>query len=219
MLIDFRQLWPKYNIHPTGVLHVGANVGEEAPVYLELGVKKQIWIEANPKIFDILVRNLAGNHEAKAYNFAAGDENTETILHESNNGSQSSSILELGNHSLVHPDVHYINDIPIRMYRIETFFKKIGNELTDNLYDLSDIDFLNLDVQGFEANVLHGMGDLLNQFKWIYTEVNSKETYKKCMLLPDLDLFLSDKGFRRVETFNAGGFLDRLGWSDALYCR
>ena len=68
MLIDFRQLWPKYGIYPTGVLHIGANVGEEATVYLELGVKRQIWIEANPIICDKLRVNISGNPEAVAYN-------------------------------------------------------------------------------------------------------------------------------------------------------
>lgn len=206
MLIDFRTLWPKYNIHPTGVLHVGANVGEEREVYRELGVDRQIWIEANPAIFQILGHNLSNNPLAIAYNFAAGDENKLVDLHISSNASQSSSVLELGNHKEVHPDVHYIGDVSVPMMRLDNF-------------KFRDCDFLNLDIQGFEGNVLRGMGTLLDQFKWIYTEINSKETYLGCMQLPELDEFLSQRGFKRVETFNNGGFLDRLGWSDALYVK
>jgi hypothetical protein len=51
---------------------VGANVGEEAPVYLELGIKKQIWIEANPEIFLKLKSNLSNNPDAIAYNTCIG---------------------------------------------------------------------------------------------------------------------------------------------------
>ena len=57
-MIDFRQLFPKYGIKPTGVLHVGANVGEEAPVYDELGIIHVCWIEANKEIYDKLCENL-----------------------------------------------------------------------------------------------------------------------------------------------------------------
>lgn len=51
MLIPFDYLFQKYNIKPKGVLHIGANVGEEAAMYDRLGVKKQVWIEGNPEIF------------------------------------------------------------------------------------------------------------------------------------------------------------------------
>ncbi len=55
MLIDFRTLFPKYGIKPNGILHVGANVGEESSIYLDLGIKNQIWIEANHDIYIQLV--------------------------------------------------------------------------------------------------------------------------------------------------------------------
>jgi hypothetical protein len=58
MLIDFRTLFPKYGIKPNGVLHIGGNVGEEFPVYMELGIIKQIWFEPNPKMYDQLMKNV-----------------------------------------------------------------------------------------------------------------------------------------------------------------
>lgn len=211
MLIDFRELFPKYNIHPKGVLHVGGNKGEEAPVYLELGIKRQVWIEADPEIFLLLKSNLSNNPEAVAFNFAAGDEDKDgVILHVANNGGQSSSILELGTHKIAHPEVHYVKDVKVNMYRLDTM-------LYPHL--CKDLDFLNLDVQGFEGNVLRGMGSLLDQFKWVYTEINCREVYTNCALLPDMDLFMTANRFRRVETFGEFTFLQRLGWSDCLYVR
>src|SRR5688572_16839906 len=108
MLIDFRQLFPRYNIKPQGVLHVGANVGEEAPVYDELGIKSVFWIEGNPDTYKLLCanienRNLTGHYSAC---YIISDENKEdATLHVSNNGSQSSSILDLGTHKTAHPEV------------------------------------------------------------------------------------------------------------------
>lgn len=211
MLIDFRELFPRYNIQPKGVLHVGANIGEEAPVYLELGIKRQVWIEANPEIFLKLKANISNNPEAVAFNFAAGDENKlEVPLHVSNNGSQSSSVLELGTHKIAHPDVYYVKDVNVQMWRLHDFL-----DLAYPPYSVRDWDFLNIDVQGFELNVLRGLGVIIDQFKWIYLEVNREELYKGCALIDSLDLFMTANRFKRVETKWAGN----TGWGDALYIR
>jgi FkbM family methyltransferase len=205
MLIDFRKLFPKYGIKPKGVLHVGANVGEEAPVYNELGITNVSWVEANPYICEKLRLNVEPlNH--KWYNFAASDESGNVILHESNNGSQSSSILELGTHKIAHPDVHYLRDIPVPMCRIDEAFTP---------QSLAGVDFLNMDIQGAELKALKGMGELLHNFKWAYLEVNKAELYKGCALVEDLDTYLLGFGFKRVETFWCGN----TGWGDALYIK
>ncbi len=209
MLIDFRQLFPKYDIKPKGVLHCGANVGEEAPVYLELGIKRQVWIEPNPDMIPKLSATLARNPEANFMCIAAGEENKPIVLHLSSNAGQSSSILELGTHQVVHPDVTFVRDVTVPMFRLDSFEPQT----------FEGLDLLNLDVQGYELHVLRGMGDLLKQFKWIYTEVNKNEVYKGCATLDSMDLFMTANGFRRVELFNNGGFFDRLNWSDALYIR
>lgn len=209
MLIDFRELFPKYNIKPAGVLHIGANVGEEAPVYLALGVKKQIWIEANPELIPKLSATLSSNPEACFMRFAAGEENKPVILHVSNNAGQSSSILELGTHTVVHPDVHYTHDVEADMFRLDSF--------APGTFD--GCDFLNLDIQGAELMALRGMGTLVDQFKWIYTEVNKNEVYRGCATIDSVDLFMTAHRFKRVELYNNGGFFDRLGWSDALYIK
>jgi len=206
MLIDFRTLFPKYNIKPKGVLHVGANVGEEAPVYLELGIKRQHWIEANEYIFAKLVSNISNNTEATAQNICIGDTTDELVIfHISNNGSQSSSILELGTHKTAHPEVHYVEEVEMRTVRIDMIIPELINGL----------DFLNIDLQGAELKALKGMGDLLHQFKWAYLEVNKEELYKGCALVGEIDSYLSGFKFQRVETKWCGN----TGWGDALYVK
>lgn len=205
MLIDFRKLFPRYNIKPKGVLHLGANIGEEAIVYNDLWIKTVTWVEANPEIFVKLKQNISKFSGQRAYNFCVGDEDKKTILHVADNGSQSSSVLELGTHKIQHPDVNYVKDIEVDMFRIDSFFNK-----SDIL--LGDADFLNCDLQGFELQAMRGMGDLLRQFKWIYSEVNKADVYKGCVHVNDLDLFLNGFGFKRVETAKWIG-----DWTDALY--
>lgn len=220
MLIDFRQLFPKYNIKPKGVLHVGANVGEEAPVYLELGIEQQVWIEANPDIHAKLKDNISGNKRAVAILQCVGENNNEKVIfHISNNAGQSSSVLDLGTHLIVHPEVKYIQDIEILSHRLDSvlnmlnlaYMMKKGND-RDEIYSL---DFLNIDLQGAELKALKGMGKYLNQFKWAYLEVNKEELYKGCALVGEIDEYLAGFGFKRVETLWAGN----TGWGDALYIK
>jgi FkbM family methyltransferase len=195
-------LFAKYNIKPKGVLHIGANVGEEAPVYDQLGIKKQVWIEGNPEVFLKLKQNINHNPQAVALNYVIGDENKPVTFHIANNGSQSSSVLELGVHSTQHPDVHYVRDIETTMHRIDS----LG-------LDLTNVDFLNIDLQGFEMQALRGMGDLLKQFRWAYLEINRDDTYKGCSQVDSMDLFMIGNHFRRVETKWVGC------WGDSLYIK
>jgi FkbM family methyltransferase len=205
MLIDFRQLFPKHNIKPKGILHVGANIGEEAQVYDELGVKRVSWVEANPDLIPTLLTNVR-RYGHSIYQACISDvDNEEVSFNISNNAGQSSSILELGTHKIAHPEVHYTKSLKMRTNRLDTLFK-------DGLHEA---DFLNIDLQGAELKALKGMGDLLNQFKWAYLEVNKAELYKGCALVGDIDMYLLGFGFKRVETFWCGN----TGWGDALYVK
>lgn len=204
MLIDFRKLFPKYGITPKGVLHVGANVGEEAPVYDELGIKDVVWIEANSQLIPQLLINTREKYKHKVLHALVGDvEGLEVELHISNNAGQSSSILELGTHKIAHPEVHYVGSEVMKMVRLDQHGCWGG------------LDFLNIDVQGSELKVLKGLGDVLHQFKWAYLEVNKAELYKGCPLVEDLDMYLLGFGFKRVETLWCGN----TGWGDALYIK
>lgn len=216
MLIDFRKLLPKYGITPRGVLHIGANVGEEFDVYMELGIENQIWFEPNPVIFEKLIKNISSNPNALAFGYCVGEENKNVVLHESNNAGQSSSILPLGTHKDVHPDVHYVNDIRVEMVRMDTFFQGRGVILGNKpISFLDEIDFLNIDIQGAELMALKGMGDYIKQFKAAYLEVNKAHLYEGCALVEEIDEYLSQYGFERVETLWAGD----TNWGDALYVK
>jgi FkbM family methyltransferase len=205
MLIDFRTLFPKYDIKPKGVLHVGANVGEEAPVYDELGIKDVVWIEANEQLLPQLTINTRDKYKHKVIHACVGDvQDLEVKFHISNNAGQSSSYLELGTHKTAHPEVHYVKDVVMKMKRIDQFGTCWGG-----------YDFLNIDLQGAELKALRGMGDVLHQFKWAYLEVNQQELYKGCALVEDIDMYMIGFGFRRAETKWCGN----TGWGDALYIK
>lgn len=208
MLIPFEILFRKYNINPNGILHIGANTGQEAEAYDKLGVKNVIWVEAIPDVYLKLRSHISKYPGHIAIEACVSDKDGETVeFNIANNEGQSSSFLELGTHKQEHPTVKYINQIALQTIRVDTLLQQ--NNLT-----LSDGWLLNIDLQGAELLALKGMGNLIDFFDYAYLEVNQKELYKGCPLIQDIDLFMGIKGFDRKETKMTGN-----GWGDALYSR
>src|SRR2546428_143455 len=77
-----------------GVLHIGANFGQEAGYYAKLGLKV-IWVEADPLLFDRLQENIATFDEQSAHQCLASDiDGQEVDFHIASNDGGSSSILK-----------------------------------------------------------------------------------------------------------------------------
>lgn len=201
MLIPLSSIVDKYKMTLTGVVHIGAHECEELEDYSKY-TNKIIWVEAQPSLVDKAKQR--GIHVHQAVLSSTDGETREFIV--TNNGA-SSSLLELKEHLTEHPWVYETR----RDIVTTTTFDRLVQ--TANL-NLSSCDFLNLDIQGMELAVLKGMKQTLHHFKYIYTEVNTKELYAGCALLADMDAYLTTQGFTRVETV-----MTPHGWGDALYIR
>jgi FkbM family methyltransferase len=206
MLIQLSEICNKYGIKPNVVLHVGACQMEELDDYVQQGIKKVIWIEANPDLVQANVNRAKDCGHILLHGLIYDTDDLELDFHISNN-LQSSSILEFQKHSSYHPQVEFTDTIKMKTSRLDSLL--ISNDI-----DGSEIDFLNLDIQGVELRALKSMGSYLDSIKYIYTEINTGEVYKENDQLDDLDEFLRIKGFNRVETK-----LTPYEWGDALYIK
>lgn len=205
MLIPLNDLHEKYDFNVTGVLHVGAHEGEEADAYDALGYTPVYWVEADANTCKKLEKNVAHRPGHHVLNAVCAEKSGLVTFHHANNG-QSSSILELGTHATEHPEVVYVGENEMLASTVDelAFLGLIGDEAN----------FVNLDVQGAELMVLKGAIEFLQHVDYIYTEVNKKELYVGCVLLPELDRWLRMRGFNRFETE-----MTPHGWGDALYMK
>jgi hypothetical protein len=106
-----------------------------------------------------------------------------------------------------------------RRRRIKNYIESnpdlFNNVKLDNFIEDKDkYNFINVDVQGYELEVFKGGSEFLNSIDYIMTEVNRAELYKGCARIEELDTFLSEYGFERVETTWDGGT-----WGDAFYVK
>ena len=118
-------------------------------------------------------------------------DNKEYDFHISNNRGLSSSIYDLALHKDIWPDVSFVETLKLQSITLPAL-------LAQNKIDHGLFDCLVMDTQGSELLVLLGSGNLINQFKYILTEVSDFQLYKDCCQLDEMSSYLSMHGFREV---------------------
>jgi FkbM family methyltransferase len=201
MLIQFEKV-REYGITPFGVIHVGMHKAEEYPIYKKACVNNIIFIEANKE----LAYNCNIDDESCIIVHAAVSDKVEEVEFHITNNSESSSILELGEHAQIYPHIKNVDSVKMKTVTLDTILKKI------NVF-IPSLNILNLDIQGAELKAMKGLTNW-DYIEAVFTEVNYKEMYKGCPHISEITAFLAEKGFEKVLEEDTG-----CGWGDALYVR
>jgi FkbM family methyltransferase len=204
MLLDLRSLAREHGMRIRGVLHGGAHECQEMEVYRSVAPNARVvWVEANPAVAE----RVRARGVADVYQALLSDEDGREVDFMVTNNEESSSMLELAEHRWEHPDVVEVARVRLRTSRLDSLLSRVAPGF--------DFNFVNLDIQGAELLALRGLGeDRLARVDYVYTEVNERELYRGCALLPEVDAFLCARGFRR-----AAIEMTRHGWGDALFVR
>ena len=204
MILSFTNIVKKYNMNISGIIHIGAHQGQEVREYVENGYQDIIMFEPLSENFRVLEENLKNmNANISAYQVALGNEEKNVVMYLSDNGLLSSSVLKPKVHLELHPSVGFPTTEEVEMKRLDSFVEETKN-----------FNFINMDVQGYELEVLKGGMETLKHIDYVYCEVNRDELYEGNVFIEDLDKFLADYSMERVETDWAGTL-----WGDALYIR
>ena len=190
-----------------GVLHIGAHLGEEEPLFTRLGVNHQAFFEPVAHSFERLQCIIGSTYPV--FQIALGNVNGTELMYVDTTCGMSSSLLK--------PTL-------VRKYYSEVEFGKMETVSVRRLDDIIDegwiqselFDFMMIDVQGYELEVLKGAEKFTSKFcKYIFCEVNNAQLYENGCLYTDIDKFLATCGFIRVEItpWNAQA------WGDALYMK
>jgi FkbM family methyltransferase len=207
MIFSYQYLLNKYKISPKGIIHIGAHNAEESTVYSRSGTERVLWIEGNQDLIEVIQDNISIYAQNKVYQALLSDKDGDEVRFKVTNKTMSSSILELGTHKEQYPSIIVEKELILFTNRFDTFIEK--NDIT-----IEEYDFVNLDIQGAELLVLKGFGEIVNKINYIYTEVNIDNVYEGCPLLDEIDEFLLENGFQRVELS-----LEYKSWGDAFYIR
>jgi len=204
MLLELPDLVRDFNLNITGIVHVGAHLGEEAEVYSRY-TDNVWWIEGNPGVMGKLQGLLAPYPTHHLINaLVTNQDYGQRIFHVSNYDGMSSSVFPFGQlHLDSSPDTIFVGDLKLETRTLDSLVKE---------HHITGVNMLCMDLQGAELLALKGASKLLGGIDYVYTEVNDDFVYEGCALVGELDELLF--GFTRVETRWTPA-----RWGDALFCR
>jgi FkbM family methyltransferase len=195
----------KNNIN--GVIHVGAHDGSCVKSYLKIGIKNILLFEPQKNLYKKIKKkfyfNLFNINIIKK-NYALSNYSGKSLFN-LNSNDQCSSLKELGKHKIIYKDFIVKKKIVVPVRTLYDFLKK----------KFKDYNFLNIDAQGSELDILRGAKNLIRQFDIIYLEVNFDYLYKKSPLVYKIDNYLKKYDYKRIYTITPY----HPTWGDAIYIK
>lgn len=137
--------------------------------------------EPNPAWFEELKTNVGSTKNVYLNNFALGDKEGIFLY---NHGGQSIGA------RVENPEVPNSDETRVQVKRLDTYMKE---------HNIQQIDFLKMDVEGYEAQVIEGMGDMITFCRYIqYEQAKSGSKSDFCKFLSEKDFDLYYVGYRNV---------------------
>lgn len=125
---------------------------------------------------------------------AIADWEGEALFHVANRDDNSSLRLPTAAQTRLFPGTDTPDTIQVPVTRLDRLLA--GQEMPPDA-------LLKVDVQGSEAEVLRGAGDLLRRFRWVYVECSRVELYEGQVLADDVVTLMREQGFDLRACHNA----------------
>lgn len=186
--------WLLENIPTNGtIIEAGTSDGTDTVEFVNI-VKDGIVYAFEPieELYNITNEKIKGYKNIKFLQAALSTEDSVQQMHVSRNNGQpwgSSSLLEPKEHLNVYHNITFNNKIDVKTLSFDKFIK-------DN--NINKIDFLWLDLQGYEPTLLKGSPVVLSRTKYLCTEVALIETYKDTLIKPAFVSQLKNSGFEPI---------------------
>jgi FkbM family methyltransferase len=164
---------------PTVILDVGANVGQSADSYARRYPKAAIHsFEPSPESYEMLVSATANHPNVVTHCLALG--RTESRLNLSGSGTSSMNRLLAANAPLPQGGV----EVPGRP----------GADILRDM-DIAHVDFLKIDTEGHDLEVLYGFQPVLDRVDFIQVEAGMNPYNTTHVAFSKLDGMLQEAGF------------------------
>jgi FkbM family methyltransferase len=178
------------NFTPKNIFEIGANFGQDAE-YLRKSFfieEKNVYVfEPHPQIFKELNKLYKFNNYELAVSNEVGRANFHAIDIE-NNEYKNSGISSLKN-GLTTDKKNFI-EIDVKMIRMDEFISK---------NKIEEVDFLKIDVEGVNYEVIEGFGNEITKVKVIQTEGEYRQYWEGQKLYSDMEQYLVKNGFLLID--------------------
>ena len=166
---------------------IGAHKFEELPLIDRLfpALRHIYLFEPQPGPLAALQRLAGQDPRIKVFPVAVSDSDGTARFNVASNDGESSSLLQLGSHRELFPEVTMQSTIEVLTRRLDSVLAEQGLERPDAMI---------IDVQGAEYMVLKSFSEpLLDGLRLIYTEVSTEAVYEGAGVLSEVEALLSPR--------------------------
>lgn len=172
------------------IIEAGACDGQDSLIMANMFPNGHLYsFEPIPALYQKANQKLKNKTNAKLYNMALSDKNGEQQMHvafEFGNNCGSSSLLKPKLHLEYYKRITFDESITVPTIRLDDFTEK---------EKLQQVDFLWLDMQGYESVVLMDSPQTLKKTTFIHTETQNTETYENVILSKEYRKFFEKNDF------------------------
>lgn len=180
------------------IIDAGAHIGDDSVEMARLYPKSKIYaFEPVPGIYKRLLENTSKYKRITCYPLALSNNTGEQVMYVSSGGSDgSSSLMQPKDHLKDHPDVYFEEEIKVKTLTLDDWASQ---------QQVEQVDFLWLDMQGYELEVLKASSVIFPKVKVVHMEVSTRSTYEGVPLYGEVKEWMLSKGFKiEVEAIPAG---------------
>lgn len=180
------------------LIDVGAHLGETIEIYSKnFKIKKIYSFEPNIKNYKILKNKNFGNLNITIENIALGSNNTSVVIKQMQESS-SSTIKDINENSkyfirkkklLFNDNLNIHVDQKITQFTLAKYVRE---------KKINKIDFLKIDTEGYEFDVLKGANEILNTISLVIFEHHYDDMIKKGYKFKDIHKYLLINNFTQV---------------------
>ena len=180
-------------------IDVGAHHGETINFFKKkLNIKNILAFEPSPPNYQKLLKKTKNIKNLKIYNIGLG-EKKEVLDFKQHIESSSSTIIKINDQSKYFKRKNRYLDFFDRKKKFSII--KVNIDRLDNILSelkIKKIDVLKIDTEGYDFNVMKGLGDYIKIVKYIYFEHHFHNMLVKDYTLSDVNSFLISNNFTKV---------------------
>ena len=199
------------------IFEVGARYGDESIKLSQVFPKSKIWsFECNPNTFKICENNLKTYTQIQFCNFGLGDKNEIKPFYSFIVGNDGASSL-----------LKRIDYDQTQIFTGNIQIKKLSDVVKE--FNISYIDLLCMDVQGFELNILKGSEEFIKKIRYIIMEepksvINTlylpEKVHSKYIGAPshnEIKIFMENNGFIEIERIEENLIEDNVMYKNKFF--
>ncbi|MCH6201350.1 FkbM family methyltransferase [Aquiflexum sp. LQ15W] len=172
------------------IIDCGAHIGSDSIEFAKYPGSTIYAFEPVPEVYEHLINNTKKYPNITCFNLALSDYDGVAEMYISSGASDgSSSLLKPKTHLTDHPDVFFKEVITVKCNKIDTWAKE---------NNVSKVDMLWLDMQGFEQKMLTASKEIFNSVQVIHTEVSKHESYEGIKSYKEFKSFFRKNGFKLI---------------------